>query len=73
MFGEYRTLTLETEAKFEKVLIQDLAGDCAYDITEDVTVESGKVTVPGDVISGVCLENLPEGDTSEPGAVIRLI
>ena len=65
-------MTLETDRKFEKVLLQDLAGDCAYDITEDVTVEKGKLTIPGEIISAICKENLPEGDTSEPGAVIRL-
>lgn len=72
VFGEYNTLTLETDRKFEKVLLQDLAGDCAYDITEDVTVEKGKLTIPGEIISAICKENLPEGDTSEPGAVLRL-
>lgn len=73
VFGEYGMLTLSTSFdKICRVLMQDLADDCAYDITELVSFSAGKVTLPGELIHDIGTTAQPEDDTSEPGVVIRI-
>lgn len=73
VFGEYNTLTLCTSKdSIKRVLMQDLADDCAYDITELVSFSAGKVTLPGELIHDIGTISQPEDDTSEPGVVIRM-
>lgn len=74
VFGEYKTLTLCTAFdKISSVLMQDLAGNSAYDITDAVIFNGGKLTVPGELISEIGTSAQPEGDTSEPGVVIKVV
>lgn len=74
IFGEYATLSLRTSftEKPTRILMQDLAADTAYDITEEVTWKDGTLTLPGSLIHTVGTEENPKGDTSEPGAVLCL-
>ena len=73
IFGEYETLILRTKKACKQVLMQDLAGDKAYDITEQVTFENNTLAIPGDLIHKIGTSAQPEGDTSEPGVVLKLI
>ena len=73
VFGEYESLTLETELDFTRVLMQDIAADTAFDVTEQISFGNGKITVPGELISEIGTSEQPEGDTSEPGVILKLI
>ena len=51
--------------------MQDLADDCSYDITEDISIQDHQITIPGNLISKIGTSAQPEGDTSEPGVLIH--
>ena len=73
IFGEYNNLIIKTDINdIKQILIQDLADENSYDITDLVTVEKGNVIVSGDLISEVGTLSQPQNDTSEPGVVICL-
>ncbi len=74
IFGYYATLTVKSEAMKvgSRVLMQDLAGDCAYDVTERCEISDGALKLPGELIARVGTEANPNGDTSEPGVVVRI-
>lgn len=73
VFGEYNNLIIKTALTgIKRILIQDLADTSAYDITENVTVKDGEITVPGELIKKFGTLSQPEDDTSEPGVVIFL-
>ncbi len=72
VFGEYASLTLNVSRPVSTVLMQDLAADEALDVTEDVVIGDGTVTIPGALIRKIGTMAQPEGDTSEPGVVVRL-
>jgi hypothetical protein len=71
VFGEYRSLILKTNhVNIGRVLMQDLAGSEAFDVTDEVTVTDGTVTVPGKLIHRIGTMAQPDGDTSEPGVIL---
>ena len=72
-FGDYQTLILETAHEtVTTVLMQDLAADTAYNVTEDVLIENGNVKISGELLRKIGTVSQSMGDTSEPGVVIRL-
>lgn len=72
-FGEYKNLLIKSKLKnITRVLMQDLAGEDAYDITNDVKISCGEVIVSGDIIHNIGIESQPKEDTSEPGVIIKL-
>ena len=72
VFGEYQSLTLRFDSSAPiKVYMQDLADDCAYDITQDISTQNHQITIPGELISRIGTSVQPEGDTSEPGVLIH--
>ena len=72
IFGEYASLTLITTSTLggRRILAQDLAGSTPVDITSEVTVAGGRLTLPGAVIHRVGLMAATPGDTSDPGLVL---
>lgn len=74
VFGIYKSLTLKTSAATanSRVLMQDLLAENAYDITSLCTLSDGSVTIPGEVITEIGQSGNHAGDTSEPGAVVRI-
>ena len=73
IFGEYRELNLKNSFKnISRILMQDLADDTAYDITEAVNIGNGEISIPGDIISKIGRISQPKDDTSEPGALIKI-
>ena len=73
IFGCYESLTLKTAFPAAKrVLMQDLAGDAAYDITEEITFEKGELTLSGALIQAIGTSAQGEEDTSEAGVVLSL-
>ncbi len=73
VFGEYLALTLETSHKaIRRILMQDLAGLTAVDVTEDATIDRGRITLPGELIHRIGTESQPSEDTSEPAVVIKI-
>ncbi|HSU65713.1 MAG TPA: hypothetical protein VLJ39_02470 [Tepidisphaeraceae bacterium] len=74
VFGQYASLTLVTTGDLsgKHILAQDLAGSEAVDITEQVSVEPGRVTIPGDVIARVGLMAATPGDVSDPGMLVAV-
>lgn len=73
IFGCYRSLTVKTDLPVRRVLLQDLAGDKAYDITSDVHQTSNALVLPGHLIQTIGTEAQPPSDLSEPGVVLRLL
>ena len=74
IFGYYKNLYINTSLNTSnlKVYAQDLAGDTAYDITNDVKICNGIIIIPGNVIEEIgCMEN-KQNDLSEPGLVLKL-
>lgn len=73
VFGEYNTLCVETEHKnIKRVLMQDIAGDAAYDITSELEFYGNGFVVPGEIIHKIGTMSQPPEDTSEPGVAIKL-
>ena len=74
IFGSYKSLTLSTShTAMKAVLMQDLAGKTAYDVTEQVSMANGQLTIPGELIDKIGTEAQPQNDTSEPGVVVQLV
>ena len=74
IFGEYASLTLITTADLagKRVFAQDLAGTAPVDITAEVRIAGGKLTIPGSVIHRVGLMAAKPGDVSDPGLVLAV-
>ena len=72
IFGEYASLTLATSSALagKSILAQDLAGTTSVDITKEVKVSDGRLTIPGSVIHRVGLMAAKPGDVSDPGLVL---
>ena len=73
LFGYFESVTLEYAepiAAGARVIGQDLAGDVPVDITDMVTIEGNRLTVPGDIIDRIGLMAASKGDKSEPGMVM---
>lgn len=74
VFGQYNSLTLltTTDLSAKRILAQDLAGSVAVDITADVNIAPGHLTIPGKVIARVGLMAAKAGDVSDPGLVLAV-
>lgn len=73
VFGEYKSLCINTLHKnIKSVLMQDLASDYAFDITENIRFFDGGFEVLGDFINKIGTLEQPKDDTSEPGVVIKI-
>ena len=71
IFGEYRDLILETDkAKIDRVYLQDLSADTAYDVSDDVMFADGRLTVSGELLKRICIQ--PKDDVSDCGAVLKI-
>jgi len=72
IFGEYASLTLATSSALagKRILAQDLAGTTPVDITKEVKISDGRLTIPGSVIHRVGLMAAKPGDVSDPGLVL---
>jgi len=74
IFGEYGELVLRTEYEDAvRVLAQDLASERAVDITDEVSVRKGMITVSGELIRSVGTSAQGADDTSEPGLLLRVL
>lgn len=75
VFGYYKSLTLTGSAirNTSRILMQDLLDDKAYDVTESCTVENGKLVLPGELIKSIGTSCNHEGDTSEPGLIVKIV
>ena len=74
IFGTFASLTLRTTADLtgRRILAQDLAGDEPVDITREVTVAPGALTIRGAVLERVGLMAATPGDISDPGLVLAV-
>ena len=74
IFGYYRSLTLILDKPLPRVRIwgQDLAGDEAVDMTEQVTVAGNSILLPGELIRSIGLSAAGDGDLSDPGMVMEI-
>ena len=72
IFGEYGSLTFVTKSPLagQRILAQDLAGKTPVDITGEVQVRDGRLSIPGSVIHRVGLMAARSGDISDPGLVL---
>lgn len=72
VFGEYASLTLNGTGDLagKRFLAQDLAGSTPVDITADVKIAGGTLTIPGPIIHRVGLMAAKPNDVSDPGMVL---
>ncbi len=75
VFGFYKSLTLKGGSIKENsvILMQDLCGDDAYDVTNRCKISNGKITIPGELITAIGTDENCDDDTAEPGAVIKIV
>lgn len=75
VFGYFDELTLifAEELSGRRVLAQDLAGEEAHDISNEVEIRGKSLQIAGDVIRKVGLYNATVNDLSAPGMVIALV
>ena len=76
MFGRYRSLSLSFEQPLPngmKILMQDLCGDKAEEVTERVQLEQGRLVIPGALIDQVGTRHASAGDLSDPGLVLQIV
>ncbi len=75
IFGYYKSLCLESGAvkKTSRILMQDILLDEAYDVTAFCEISDGKVILPGGLISEIGRMGNHEGETSEPGAALKIV
>lgn len=72
IFGRYASLTLKSTSELSgrRILAQDLAGDTPVDITAEVRIAGGTLTIPGSVLQRIGLMAASAGDVSDPGLVL---
>jgi hypothetical protein len=72
VFGKYKTLELNFDSSLDnkRILAQDLAGDKAVDITNQVSIKGKKLVLSGKLISQIGLKDSTPGDLSDPGMII---
>lgn len=74
IFGAYRSLTLiGANAHNKRLLLQDLADECAYDITDEIQLLENGFTLSGELIDKITRTVTPNGDTSESGLALKLV
>ncbi len=73
-FGDYEKLIINTNiSDIKTVLMQDLADDVAFDITDNIEIKENKIIINGSIIRKIGTSSQPDHDTSEPGVVIKII
>ena len=74
VFGYYTSLPLTGTAvkSSSRILMQDICAERAYDVTALCEVSDGKLIIPGELITAVGTEMNTEGETAEPGVVIKI-
>lgn len=74
IFGRYKSLTLKfnNDLTGSKVYAQDLAGNAATDIINQVTIKRNTLLLPGTVVSRIGLSAASPEDVSVPGMVMVL-
>jgi hypothetical protein len=72
VFGVYKSLTLEFDTPIapQHIWAQDIAGDKAVDIYNDLKIAGNKITLSGELIEKIGLSAATKGDVSGPGLVI---
>ena len=53
--------------------MQDILDDSALDVTELCEIKDGKLVIPGDLITKIGTSCNHEGDTSEPGLIVKIL
>lgn len=74
IFGYYGSLVLRSRAvrPDSRILMQDLLLTEALDVTDACEITDGCVMIPGELISHIGQMGNHEGDTSEPGLVLKI-
>ncbi|HMF31121.1 MAG TPA: hypothetical protein VKK79_06890 [Candidatus Lokiarchaeia archaeon] len=75
VFGEYNLLSFRHPSwdTTARVLVQDIGSDEAEDVTKEVTWKDSELQVPGDLLHRIGTSANPEGDSSEPGIVLKIV
>jgi len=74
IFGDFQSLTLtfDNAMQNKRILAQDLAGEESVDISNAVRRQGKSVSISGDIIRRIGLQNATPGDLSSPGLVIAV-
>lgn len=74
IFGEYGTLTIRTPLAQagKRVLAQDLLGDAAEDVTDQVVMGGGELKLSGEFIHRIGTAAAHANDVSDPGLILKI-
>lgn len=72
IFGDFRSLTLTFDKAIgnTRVLAQDLAGEISVDVSDALQRQGNNVSISGEIIRRIGLQNATPGDLSSPGLVL---
>ncbi|MCY3415076.1 MAG: hypothetical protein INQ03_25720 [Candidatus Heimdallarchaeota archaeon] len=75
IFGEYGKLILEfsNPLQIKTLLVQDLAGDHFYEITNGIEITDTQLILPGELLHTYGTLANEDNDLSEPGLVLNLL
>ena len=74
IFGDYQNLILHTEHRnICSFRMQDLAGNEAFDVTEEILFSNGNIRIPGKLIREIGTSGQPDTDSSEAGVLFRIV
>lgn len=76
IFGHYKSLTLNFGKRLPEDIViyaQDLLSNKAINITNQVSIRSASVTIPGKLIDEIGTSENDSGDISVPGMVVKII
>ncbi len=74
LFGEFASVTLQYTQDIAacRILMQDPLEDTARDVTDEVKLEGGRLTIPGALLHKIGLAGASADDISRPGVVLKL-
>ncbi len=75
LFGDFDAVIFalpETLPEGKRILMQDLIGERAFDVSSEISCEGKLLSVPGDLIRKVGLSSATPGDFSRAGALLSL-
>jgi len=73
VFGHVKDLSLADGTDGGNVVVRDLLGGAAVDVTSRCRREAGRITLPGDELSRIGTSCNPDGDDSQPGVIVEVV
>ncbi|MBO7166917.1 MAG: hypothetical protein J6V88_05255 [Kiritimatiellae bacterium] len=73
VFGKFGSLVLDDCTDGRRIVARDIIGGDAVDITDKCVKSAGKIALPGEEIAKIGASMNPNGDDSNPGAIVEVM